>query len=98
MARRDLNIYEVEQMAREEPGSAARYLEERRAELEAEKQAKREADDERRWIEAFVAGGGNRADGKVAYKAHRNEQAAAAAWAADEATELAHRRHINGQL
>ena len=35
MARRDLSIEDVERMGREEPGSAARYLEERRAEIEA---------------------------------------------------------------
>jgi hypothetical protein len=71
MARRDLSIEDVERMGREEPGSAARYLEERRAEIEAEKQAEREADDERRWIEQFVAAGGERSAAKAAYKNHK---------------------------
>jgi hypothetical protein len=57
MARPDLTNEQVEEMGREEPGSAARYLEERREELAAEKQAERERDDYRRFEEAFVERG-----------------------------------------
>jgi len=43
MARRDLTNKEIERMGREKPGSAAEYLRLRREEIEAEKQARREA-------------------------------------------------------
>lgn len=62
MARRELTNMEIEQMAQDNPGSAAEYLRLRREELEAEKQAEREKDDEARFVEQFVAAGGNRAD------------------------------------
>ena len=98
MARRDLTIEDVERMGREEPGSAARYLEERREELEAEKQAEREEDDYRRFEEAFVAAGGERSAAKAAYKDRRNENARIAAGRADEAATEHSRRRISQAL
>jgi hypothetical protein len=75
MARRDLTNAEIEEMGRENPGSAAEYLRLRREELEAEKQAQREREDEELWIEAFVANGGERSVAKKAYRNHQNENA-----------------------
>jgi hypothetical protein len=85
MVRRDLTNQEIEQMGREEPGSAAEYLRLRREELKAEQQKQREADDKRRYIEAFVAAGGESRAAEAAYTASRNEQAATAARQADQA-------------
>ena len=83
MARRDLTNEDVEQMGLEEPGSAAEYLRLRREELEREKQAEREADDEERWIARFVAAGGDRSDARAARKTAMNEQALEAARSAE---------------
>jgi hypothetical protein len=98
MARRDLTNQEIEQMGREEPGSAAEYLRLRREELETEKQKQREEDDKARYIKAFVDAGGNKSDGEAAYRAHKNEQAATAARQADQAAVIASRRRIRSQL
>ncbi len=98
MARRDLTNEEVERMGREEPGSAARYLEERRAELEAEERAGRERDDYRRFEEAFVADGGTKAAAKASYERLRNERAEASARAAEEAAREHVRRGIGERL
>jgi hypothetical protein len=79
MARPDLTNEEIERMGREKPGSAAEYLRLRREELEAEKQAQRERDDEARFAEEFVAEGGEPEDAKVIWKEVKREQAANAA-------------------
>ncbi len=84
MARADLTNTEVERMGREKPGSAAEYLRLRREEIEAEKQARREADDYARFERAFVDKGGAREAAKEAYTRYRNEQAEKAVGAADE--------------
>ena len=97
--RPDLSSREVEQMVEERgPGSAAEYLEARRQELEAEKQAERDKDDEERFVEEFVAAGGNRADALAARKKMNNERALDAARAADEAAGALSRRHISRNL
>jgi hypothetical protein len=98
MVRRDLSNKEIEQMGREEPGSAAEYLRLRREELEAEQQKQREEDDKRRYVEAFVNAGGNKSDAEAAYRAHRNEAAAGAAREADEAAVVAGRQRIRSSL
>ncbi len=98
MARRDLTVEDVERMGREEPGSAARYLEERRAELEAEEQEARERDDYRRFEEAFVADGGTKAAAKASYERLRNERAEEAARAAEGAAREHVRRGISEKL
>jgi hypothetical protein len=98
MARRDLTNKEIEQMGREEPGSAAEYLRLRREELEAEQQKQREEDDKKRYIEAFVAAGGNKGDAEAAHKAHRNERAATAAQRADQEAAAASRQRIRQAL
>lgn len=49
-------------MGRDNPGSAAEYLRLWREELAAEQEAAREEDDKERFVEQFVAAGGNRAD------------------------------------
>jgi hypothetical protein len=97
MPRRDLTNKEIEEMGRQEPGSAARYLEERRAEIAADKQAEREEDDKERWIAAFVRAGGSPQDARSAYKAFMNERAQEAARAADAAAGAASRRRM-GQV
>ena len=98
MARRDLTNEQVEEMGRREPGSAARYLEERRRELRAEEQERREREDEREFVERFVAAGGERPAAKAAHKRTRNERAEAAARAAEEASLTATRRGIGQAL
>ena len=98
MARRDLTVEDVERMGREEPGSAARYLAERREELEAEKQEARERDDYARFEEAFVAEGGTKAAAKASYERLRNERAEASARAAEEAGTVHERRRISQAL
>jgi hypothetical protein len=98
MARKDLSVEDVERMGKEEPGSAARYLEERRAELEAEEQKRREEDDKQRFIEQFVAAGGNRADAPAEWKKLNNEKAATATRQAEEAASIHTRRRISRAL
>lgn len=84
MARRDLTNEEIERMGRDNPGSAAEYLNLRREELEAEDQKRREEDDKERFIERFVAAGGNRADASAELKRLTNERAANSARRAEE--------------
>ena len=98
MVRPDLTTKDVERMGRQEPGSAARYLEERRQELAAEEQKRREDDDKSRWTEAFVAAGGNPVDAQAAYRAYQNEQAAEAARVADREALQTHRRRLSQSL
>jgi hypothetical protein len=85
-------------MGLEEPGSAAEYLRLRREELESEAQERREVEDEERFVERFVAAGGNRADALAARKKLINERAADAARRADEDASAHVRRHISGAL
>jgi hypothetical protein len=98
MARPDLSVKDVERMGKEEPGSAARYLEERREELEAEQQAEREQQDKELYVENFVKAGGDKSAAEAAYKAHRNQQAAEAANRADTAAVVHTRRRIGQTL
>lgn len=98
MARRDLTNEEIEQMGIDNPGSVAEYLRLRREELEAEKQEEREKDDKERFIEQFVAAGGNRADALAARKKLMNEQALEAARRADETTVEQTRLHASRSL
>jgi hypothetical protein len=84
MARSDLTNEGIEQVGLNNPGSAAEYLRLRGEELEAEKQAEREKDDEERFVEQFVAADGNRADALAARKKLMNERATEAARLADE--------------
>lgn len=98
MARRDLTNEEIEQMSLDNPGSASEYLRLRREELEVEKQAEREKDDKERWIEQFVAAGGNRADALAARKKLQNEQALEAARRADETAVKQTRLHASLSL
>jgi hypothetical protein len=98
MVRRDLTNKEIEQMGREEPGSAAEYLRLRREELEAEKQKQREENDKARYVAAFVTAGGMKTDAEAAYKAHKNEQAATAAQRADQEAVIASRQRIRQAL
>ena len=99
MARRDLTAREVEAMVEEYgPGSADEYLRLRCEELEAEKQAELERDDEERFVEQFVAAGGNRADALAERKKLRNEHAAEVARRADEDASMSVRRHVSRSL
>ena len=98
MVRPDLTTKDVERMGREEPGSATRYLFERREEIAAEEQKRREQDDRKQWIEAFVSAGGNRKDGEAAYKAEQSKRAADSARKQTEAATHAQRRHISSVL
>jgi hypothetical protein len=98
MARRDLTNQEIEQMGQDNPGSAAEYLRLRREELEAEKQKMREEDDKERFVEQFIAAGGNRADALAERKKLMNERAADAARRADEAALHTTRHRIAGSL
>lgn len=98
MARRDLTNAEVEQMGRENPGSAAEYLRLRREELEAEKQEAREVEDRERYVEQFMAAGGTRADALAELKRQTNERAAEAARCADQDASAYVRRGIGQAL
>lgn len=93
MARPDLTNEEIEQMGQENPGSAAEYLRLRRSELEDEKQEAREKEDEERFIEQFVAAGGERSAAKAAYRNNRNENALIAAVFAEDASREMVRSH-----
>jgi hypothetical protein len=93
MARRDLTNEEIEQLGRDNPGSTTEYLRLRDEELEAERQAEREAEDEARWVEQFVAAGGDRSAAKQVYEDSRNEDAEIAAVLADNASKELVREH-----
>ncbi len=93
MARKDLTNAEIEATAAEEPGSAARYLEERREEAE-----RREAQDKEQFVREFVDAGGTKAEAEEVYRRLRNEEAEKAAVAASEAARQQSRRHISGRL
>ncbi len=84
-------------MGLEEPGSAARYLDEGRAELEAEKQAALEKDDKERFVERFIENGGTRTAAKEAYTRLLNAAAEQAAVEEAEAALAQSRRRI-GQV
>src|SRR5215210_805577 len=92
----DLSLHDVEAMSQREPGSAARYLEERRKQEAEFKEKQRQEDTQTRFEEAFVAAGGEKKDATAACRAHKNEQAATAARAADEAAVYQSRRRIRG--
>jgi hypothetical protein len=95
----DLSARDVEAMAKREPGSPARYLEERRKEIAAEEAKKLEQADKARYIKEFLAAGGtSRTEGEAAYRAHRNQQAAATAREADQAAATALRLRIASRL
>lgn len=85
MTRRDLTNAEIEQMGREEPGSAAEYLRLRREEIAAEREAQREKDDYARFERSFVEAGGTKSGAREAYGRRKNEEAEKAARLADEA-------------
>jgi hypothetical protein len=98
MARPDLTNEQVQKMREDNPGSAAEYLRLRREELEAEKQAERAADDEARWIEHFVAAGGERTAAKAAYRKNLTEDATIQAVLAQDAAVQIDRQRISGVL
>jgi predicted AAA+ superfamily ATPase len=93
MARRDLTNEEIEQMGRDNPGSAAEYLRLRDEELEAERQAERAAEDEERFVEQYVAAGGDPAVAKKALQEKRNEDATITAVLAEDASREMVRSH-----
>jgi hypothetical protein len=98
MARPDLTNEEVEQMGRENPGSAAEYLRLRREELAAEAQAAREREDREAFEREFVDAGGTKEDARKVYRRRRNEEAERAAVAASEAAVQLTRRHVARSL
>jgi hypothetical protein len=98
VARRDLTNEEVEAMGLQEPGSAARYLEARREELEAEERQRLEREDEEEFVEQFVAAGGERSAAKAAYRSGRNENALVAAVLANDVAREQVRRGISQAL
>jgi hypothetical protein len=98
MARPDLTNEQVEQMGRQNPGSAAEYLRLRREELAAEAEAAREREDRGAFVREFVAAGGTQSAAKEAYRRHCNEEAEKAAVAASEAARLMTRRHVARSL
>jgi hypothetical protein len=97
--RPDLSSREVEEMVEKHgSGSAAEYLRLRQEELEASRAAKREKDDEERWVEQLVGAGGNRADAPAARKTLQNEQALEVASQADDDTVNQTRLHASRSL
>lgn len=98
MARRELTNNEIEQMGREEPGSAAEYLRLRREELDAEKHAEREKTDYTRFEQAFVEAGGTKSAAKEAYARRKNEEAEKAATAVDRTAAERSTRHVARSL
>ena len=77
--------YLAAQQARREDGALA-------------EQTRRDADDLERFADAFAAAGGNRSDARAAFKKHRDDLAAQAAKAADEAAIVASRQRISSKL
>lgn len=98
MARKDLTNREIEELAKQSPGSAREYLRLRDEEIAAEKQAEREKDDYERFERAFVGASGTKSEASKAHKALKNERALASAREAEEAALLQSRRHIAGRL
>ena len=85
-------------MHEREPGSGARYLEERRREL-AEHQAeqrreKQDADDLERFTQDFVKAGGRPGDAEAAWRAERTRKAAGAAARKEDAAVAESRRRF----
>ena len=85
-------------MREREPGSGARYLEERRRELaEAEAEQRREkqdADDLARFTQEFVKAGGRPENADAAWKAERTRRAAGAATRKEDAATAESRRRF----
>jgi hypothetical protein len=98
MARRDLSNEEIEEMGRVLPGSAAKYLELRRAELQAEKKEALEKEDRERFIAEFEEAGGTSAGARKAYDRLRDEEAEKAARTTEMAGRESVRSRISGAL
>jgi hypothetical protein len=70
----------------------------RRENEEAEQAKRRERDDQDRFVEEFVAEGGERADAVKVWREIRNERAGEAARRTEEAARVNTRRHISRSL
>ena len=83
-------------MREREPGSGARYLEERRRELaEAEERRKEnDAHDLARFTQDFVKAGGRPGDAEAAWRAERTRKAAGAAARKEDAAAAESRRRF----
>jgi hypothetical protein len=94
----DLTHRDVEVLANA-GGDPAAYLDERRRQIAEYEEKKLEEDDKARFIDEFMrAGGTSRTEGEAAYRAHRNQQAAATAREADQVAAAASRRHVASRL
>jgi hypothetical protein len=93
----DLSARDVEALGKA-GGDPAAYLAERRRQIAELIEKRREADDKRRYVAAFVTAGGMKTDAEAAYKAHKNEQAATAAQRADQEAVIASRQRIRQAL
>jgi hypothetical protein len=91
----DLTAHDVQRMSERDPGSAAKYLKERRQQIEALKEREREEDDRRRFEQHFVAAGGTKEGAKEALIRKRNEEAEKAVVAANEAALQSARDRVN---
>lgn len=82
----------------QDPAGYLQWQQEERDRKAAAEQKRRGEDDLNRYTEEFVRTGGNRGDAPAAFKAHRNQQAAAAAMRVDEAASEQAMRRIAGSL
>lgn len=90
-----LSSHDIERLDRE---SIDAYREKRQQAVAQQEARQREEDDRKRFTEAFVEAGGDKSAAAAAYKAHRNEQAAEVARAADSAAIRRTRSRVRGRL
>jgi len=94
----DLTSRDVEALAKA-GGDPAAYLGQRRRQIAEYEEKKREEEEKERFIAEFMAAGGtSKVDGEKAFKAHKNQLAAAAARAGDENAMRQTRRHVAARL
>jgi hypothetical protein len=94
----DLSAKDVEAMAKREPGSAAAYLEERRQQIEAKKQADGQKRQDEEWMKNFISKGGVEENAAAALQAKKDADAAEDATRLDREAIEQGRRHIKSRL
>jgi hypothetical protein len=91
----DLTAHDVQRMSERDPGSAKRYLEERRKQIAALEEKQFEEYERERFVQEFVDAGGTREGAREALTRKRNEEAEKAAIAAEEAALQSTRDRVN---
>jgi hypothetical protein len=91
---RDERVWTNSEVQEDAQGYLAAQIK-RRQDEEAEQQKRRDADDKARFVEEFIAEGGNQADAAAVWKEIRNERATDAVRRAEEAAGEQARRRIS---